>query len=285
VPGDNRSLAMPYGRVVRVLHDLEVTLTWSLPTETLLWAAAARAAGCRPDKDFPALRALFVGGEPLSPARRARITQIWNVPVVEEYGSTETGSLAGQCPAGQLHLWADRALFEVHDPSTGATNRDGHGQLVVTPLYRQAMPLVRYNLGDEVEVSYQPCDCGWILPTVRVLGRSAFGYDVAGATVTQARLEELVFALPACYDVMFWRAKAAPHRLALQIEVTPEHRAAARADLMAAIGAEYGIEAEITGLAPGTLVPHEVLTRTSDVIKPRSLFGPDESWDAALLYY
>ncbi|HXA59557.1 MAG TPA: phenylacetate--CoA ligase family protein, partial [Streptosporangiaceae bacterium] len=38
VPGDNRSLAMPYSRVVRVLHDLGVTLTWSMPTETLLWA-------------------------------------------------------------------------------------------------------------------------------------------------------------------------------------------------------------------------------------------------------
>ncbi|GFJ86580.1 phenylacetate--CoA ligase family protein [Phytohabitans rumicis] len=77
VPGDNRSLAMPYARVVRVLHDLGVTLTWSLPTETLLWAAAAKAAGYRADRDFPALRALFVGGEPLGTARKARIAELW----------------------------------------------------------------------------------------------------------------------------------------------------------------------------------------------------------------
>ena len=57
VPGDARSSAMPYSRVVRVLHDLGVTLTWSMPTECLLWAAAARLAGWQPAKDFPALRA------------------------------------------------------------------------------------------------------------------------------------------------------------------------------------------------------------------------------------
>src|SRR6185437_4328586 len=124
---------MPYARVVRILHDLEVTLSWSLPTETLIWAAAAGHAGYQPGRDFPALRALFVGGEPLSPARRLRIAETWGVPVVEEYGSTETGSLAGECPMGRLHLWADRAVFEVFDPDTERTRPDGHGQLVVTP--------------------------------------------------------------------------------------------------------------------------------------------------------
>jgi phenylacetate-CoA ligase len=285
VPGDNRSLAMPYARVVRVLHDLDVTLTWSLPTEPLLWAAAARAAGYEPARDFPTLRALFVGGEPLTPSRRARIEEIWGVPVVEEYGSTETGSLAGQCPQGTMHLWADRAVFEVHDPLTGYTSPAGRGQLVVTPLYREAMPLIRYNIADDVEVSYTPCGCGWKLPTVRVLGRSAFGYRVAGATVTQARLEELVFALPARHGVMFWRARAESERLRVELEVGGEHALGACADLATAIGNEYGIAAEVVSVPPGRLVPAEVLTRTGDVVKPRSLFGPGEDWNRALLYH
>jgi phenylacetate-coenzyme A ligase PaaK-like adenylate-forming protein len=140
VPADNRSLATPYSTVVRLLHDLDVTVTWSLAADTLLWAAAADLAGIH---DFPALRALFVGGDPLSPAKRDRIASIWGVPVVEEYGATETGSLAGQCPAGRLHLWADRAIFEVL--AGGRLSPAGRGQLVVTPLYREAMPLLRYN--------------------------------------------------------------------------------------------------------------------------------------------
>ena len=184
------------------MHDLGVTLTWSVPTECLIWAAAAAAAGHRPDTDFPALRALFVGGEPLTDARRRRISRLWGVPVVEEYGSTETGSLAGECPNGRMHLWADRALFEVYDPQTGQVNRDGRGELVVTPLYREAMPLIRYNLEDNVEVSYDECPCGWHLPTVRVLGRAAFGYPVGAARITQHRLEELVFELPVAYEVL-----------------------------------------------------------------------------------
>jgi phenylacetate-CoA ligase len=285
VPGDNRSLAMPYSRVVRVMHDLGVTLTWSMPTETLLWAAAARVAGHQPGADFPALRALFVGGEPLSPARRRRISQVWGVPVIEEYGSTETGSLAGECPHGRLHLWADRALFEVHDPQTGKTSSEGKGQLVVTPLYREAMPLLRYNIADDVEVSYQDCACGWHLPTVRVLGRSSFGYPVKDARITQARLEELVFDLPAEHEVLFWRAKADPELLRIEIEVPQRFRDAAVSALTEAVRAEYGITPQVTGVSPGGLVPTDVLTSVQDVVKPRSLFGPDEDWDKALLYY
>jgi phenylacetate-CoA ligase len=285
VPGDNRSLAMPYSRVVRLLHDLGVTLTWSLPTEPLLWAAAARRAGHRPGRDFPALRALFVGGEPLTATRRARIAELWQVPVVEEYGSTETGSLAGQCPHGRMHLWADRAYFEVFDPDSGELRREGRGQLVVTPLYRKAMPLLRYNIEDDVTVSCAPCPCGWRLPTVEVLGRSALAWSVRGVPVTQAALESLVYALPIRYEVLFWRAKAEPTGLRVDIEAEPGHHADATGALRLAIRDTLGIDAELRALAPGTLVPADVLTRTHDVVKPRCLFGPGEDWSTAWLYY
>ncbi|WP_035856475.1 phenylacetate--CoA ligase family protein [Cryptosporangium arvum] len=271
VPADNRSLAMPYARLVRVLHDLDVTVTWSLATETLLWAAAARLAGYSPAHDFPALRALFVGGDRLGRARRARIEELWGVPVVEEYGATEAGSLAGACPEGRLHLWADRVVCEVHDPVTGEITPAGRGRLVVTPLYREAMPLLRYAIEDEVEVSYRDCACGWWLPDVRVLGRSG--------ALTEAELDDHVFSLPAEYGVLFWRARTG-ERLELQIEVADRYRAAACADLTAAIG-----DVRVTAVPPGGLVPVARLTAWSDVLKPRSLFGPGEDWDTALRYY
>ncbi|GHD19690.1 phenylacetate--CoA ligase [Streptomyces violarus] len=285
VPGDNRSLAMPYARVVGALRNLDVTLTWSMPTELLLWAASARALGHEPDRDFPALRALFVGGEPLSPARRARISRLWGVPVVEEYGSTETGSLAGECPEGRLHLWADRVLFEVFDPRTGRFTREGAGQLVVTPLHRQAMPLLRYNLEDSVDISYDPCACGWVLPTVKVLGRAIYGHRVGTTLITQYELEDLVYRLPYEYGVLFWRAQTAGDRLRVEIEVAPEHATAAVAELTAALKRELSVESHVGCVPPGTLVPHDVLTKVPDVVKPRSLFGPDEDWNNAVLYY
>jgi len=285
VPADNRSVATPHARVLRLLHDLGVTLTWSLPTEALLWAAAAKRAGLRPDRDFPDLRALVVAGEPLSDVRRARIAHVWGVPVIEDYGSTETGGLAGQCPAGRLHLWADRLLIEVHDPRTGRTTATGHGELVVTPLCQEAMPLLRYNVEDDVEVSDEPCGCGWRLPTVRVFGRSSGGYRVGSASVTPLRLEELVFGLPVRYDVSFWRGRAERDRLVVELEVAEEHRFGACARLADAIRREWGIEPLVVGLPPGHLVPVETLTRQPEMMKPRGLVGPGESWDHAILYY
>ncbi|MFE6450647.1 phenylacetate--CoA ligase family protein [Nocardiopsis dassonvillei] len=285
VPGDNRSVATPLSRIVEVIRDLEVSLTWSMATETLLWSAAARAASLDPASDFPALRALFVGGDPLTPQRRHRISQIWGVPVVEEFGSTETGSLAGQCPAGNLHLWADRVLFEVVDPVSGASSPEGRGRLVVTPLYREAMPLLRYDLEDDVEVSHAECRCGWPLPTVRVLGRSAWEYRVGGRPVTQHALEAAVFELPAEYGVMFWRARAGQERLTLEFEVTARHRADAAARLARAVRDSLGVAADVRPVEPGTLVPHHTLTGSPDVVKPRSLFAEHEDWERALLYY
>lgn len=285
VPGDNRSLAMPYSRVLRVLHDLGVSLSWSMPTEPLMWAAAARAHGYHPGTDFPALRALYVGGEPLSTARRKRISEIWGVPVVEEYGATETPCLGGQCPHGRMHLWADQAIYEVYDQRTGRISREGRGQLVVTQLYRQAMPLLRYNIGDEVEVSLvDDCACGWHLPTVRVLGRAGYGYPVGQVKVTQSELEELVFELPVEHQVLFWRGRADPALLRIEIEVPDAHREAACAALTDAVRATFGCPVEVSGVAVGTLVPTEVFTGVHDVVKPRSLFGADEDWSKALLY-
>jgi phenylacetate-CoA ligase len=281
VPADNRSLAMPYAKVVRVLRDLGVTLTWSLATDTLLWAAAARLAGRDPGRDFPALRALFVGGDPLGPAKKKRIEEIWNAPVVEEYGATETGSLAGECPHGRLHLWADRALFEVYDPISGKVSDQGRGQLVVTPLYREAMPLLRYNIEDAVEVSHPDCPCGWQLPVVRVLGRSAWSVG----SLTQGDIEDLVFGLPAEYGVMFWRARLEGSTLRVQIEVLPGHRLIAERQLREAIGQAHDIEAVIESLPPGSLVPSHLLTAEPEVVKPRGLFRAGEDWNKALEYY
>ena len=283
VPADMQSRLTPVSEVVRIMRDLEVSITWSLPTETLLWAAAARAAGYRPDTDFPALRAMFVGGEPLSPARRRRIAEIWNVPVVQEYGSTETGTIAGECQYGALHLWADRAIFEVHNPRSGTTAPTGAGQLVVTPLHREAMPLLRYNLEDDVEIDDTDCACGWHLPAVRVYGRAGFGYPVRQIRVSQLHLEELVFGLPSALGVLFWRARAEPNRLFVEIEVPDDARNTACGLLAKAVDAAYGVPREVTGVPTGTVVPNRLLIATHEGPKPRNLFGPGEDWTRAII--
>ncbi|MQY10072.1 Phenylacetate-coenzyme A ligase [Streptomyces sp. RB5] len=282
VPGDCRSLAVPYARVVRLLRDLPVTLTWSTPSESLLWVAAARAAGYGADA-FASLRALYVAGEPMSAARRRRIEEIFGAPVVEEYGCTEVGPLAGDCPHGRMHFWADRVLPEILDPRTGAVAPQGTGQLVITPLFREAMPLVRYNIEDLVELRYEDCPCGWQLPTVRVLGRLGQGYPVGGRRLGQVQVEELVYRLPAAYGVLFWRARAEPDRLVVQLEVPGEGVAEACAQLAESVRTELDVRCEVGAVPPGTLVPAELLARKLDAMKPRKLFGPAEDWDHAVV--
>ncbi|MGI8459179.1 MAG: phenylacetate--CoA ligase family protein [Propionibacteriaceae bacterium] len=284
LPGDNRSSVVPYPRVVRVLHDLGVTLTWSNPTECLLWAATAQRRGLDPARDFPNLRALYVGGEPMSPARRATIARVWQVPVIDEYGCTELGSLAGRCAHDELHLWADRVQPEVYDPVTGTISDTGEGELVVTPLFLQAMPLIRYNLHDWVRVDAEPCRCGWVLPTVSVRGRAEQGYPVGPARVTQIALEQLVFSLPDELGVWFWRARAERDRLHVQIEVADHFRAAARDELTQTVLTTLGVPCEVEALPVGTLVPTDVLVGTAQSLKPRALFGPGESWDQAVVF-
>ncbi|WP_026127942.1 phenylacetate--CoA ligase family protein [Nocardiopsis lucentensis] len=286
VPADNRSAVVTYARVVRMLRDLDVTVTWSLPTECLLWAAAARTAGLDPGRDFPSLRALLVAGEPLTAARRNAISRAWGgIPVMQDYGSTETGSLAGECGHGRLHLWADRFIPQVMDPDTGRSARTGVGNLVITTLYREAMPLVRYDLEDRVRVSEEECPCRWHLPTVEVLGRDAGTHAVAGVRVTPGQIERAVFSLPGEHGVLFWRARAREDLLEVELEVDPRYEAAARAQVASALREDPRVRSRVLGVPPGTLVPESVLRGEQRFVKPRHLFGPGEDWDEAVLYY
>lgn len=176
-------------------------------------------------------------------------------------------------------------MAEVYDPETGESSREGRGRLVITTLYRQAMPLVRYDLEDTVEVSSAECGCGWHLPVVRVLGRSAGGAPVGGVRVTPHQLERLVFELPAEQGVLFWRARAGESLLEIEIEVSPLHSAAACAALEAAVGTALGVPCKVRGVPAGTVVPLETLTRGHEFVKPKSLFARGEDWDKALIYY
>lgn len=286
VPADNRSSVVTHARVVRLLRDLDVTVAWCLPTEGLLWAASARALGLRPDRDFPALRGFVVAGEPLGEPRRRRISSIWGgIPVVQDYGSTETGSLAGECSAGSLHLWADRFVPQVYDPVTGRNDTTGTGELVITTLYREAMPLVRYNLRDNVRISEVECSCGLGLPAVEVLGRDESSCVVSGLRISQRQLEDAVFALPESFGVMFWRARSHGDFLEIEFEVATASRDAAATALADLIKSATGVEVRVRPVPPSTIVPSEVLTRLPKFVKPRNLFDVSEDWDRAVNYW
>lgn len=286
IPADNRSKLMPYAKVVRLLRDLHVTVAWCLPTEVALWAAAARAAGLDPARDFPALRAFVVAGEPMSEARRARLSSVWGGRrIFEDYGSTETGSLGGECQEGRLHLWDDRLFFEVMDDLTGRAGLHGEGQLIVTTLYREGMPLVRYALEDRVLVEPAGCPCGSPHATVRVLGRASSAVAVGAHSFLPVDLESIVYSLPESYGVLFWRARLAGASLAVEIEPARGQEDLACDELAHEIFRRLGVRAEVRTPAGDPIVPARLLTESAPFQKPRFLFAAHEDWRQATDYW
>jgi phenylacetate-CoA ligase len=106
-----------------------------------------------------------VGGEQLCSFQRAEIQSILASRVIDSYGATETGALAGECPAGSMHVFADHIHLEIFCGDAPAPSGE-IGDVVVTSLYNSTMPLVRYRVGDRARLSPEGCVCGLPYPVI-----------------------------------------------------------------------------------------------------------------------
>ena len=136
------------------------------------------------------------------------IERTWGCRTHAHYGMTEVGyGLAVQCSCGGGHhvRHAD-VLVEIVDPRDGSPLPAGEeGEVVVTTLGHEAMPLLRYRTGDRASLEVTPCPCGGLLPRLgRILGRIDGSVDLGGKTITQEELDEMVYASEAVRD---YRAK------------------------------------------------------------------------------
>ena len=118
---------------------------------------------------------LFCTGENLYDFQRSYLAKAWSARVVNEWGCTESGVIAFECPEeGRLHLSVDNLAVEfLADGRPAAVGEPG--EAVITELYSADAPLIRYRLGDvAVPGDGAPCPCGRGLPTIlRVEGRSS----------------------------------------------------------------------------------------------------------------
>ncbi len=129
------------------------------------------------------------------------IEETWHCRVFTHYGMTETGFGGGvQCEAGLGYHLRDADLFiEIVDSKTGAQLPAGqYGEVVLTTLQNEAMPLIRYRTGDIARLLTGSCHCGGILPRLdKVMGRSANIILLEnGESISIHDLDEIMFAIP-----------------------------------------------------------------------------------------
>jgi hypothetical protein len=128
------------------------------------------------------------------------IRNLWGSEVFTHYGMTESGfGLAVQCKAREAHHLRDAEyIVEIIDPATGQSLPDGQwGELALTSLCNEAMPLVRYRTGDITRRIVEPCPCGGTLPRLdKIKGRVS---SLAQKYPIHA-LDEALFRLPGLLD-------------------------------------------------------------------------------------
>ncbi|MFW5692587.1 MAG: phenylacetate--CoA ligase family protein [Thermoguttaceae bacterium] len=114
------------------------------------------------------LQMIITTAEILGPMRE-EISEAFDVPVYDSYGLREAALVAHECSRQTLHATEEQLILETIDPAT-LEPTEGEGELVVTSLISDVMPMIRYRTGDVVSLDDAPCSCGRTLRGLRVTG-------------------------------------------------------------------------------------------------------------------
>lgn len=120
-------------------------------------------------------KAIFSTGEVLTPQYRAMAGTVFKCPVLDSYGHMEGTVAISQCMDGGYHINSDYGILEFSDGRSSSDGKEMLASAIGTSLYNRAMPLIRYDVGDDIELfaKSRSCPCGRTLPLVRAVhGRS-----------------------------------------------------------------------------------------------------------------
>lgn len=175
------------------------------------------------------LRIFIIGSEPHSAEMRDQIEELYGVKAFNSYGLSEVcGPGVGfECPAQNgIHLWEDYFLVEIIDPETGKVLPAGEeGELVLTTLKREAMPLLRYRTGDLTRIIPEPCPCGRShLRIDRIKGRADDMLIINGVNLFPVQIERKIMGFPGVGKnyVIEIRKENYMDRLYVKVEVDKE---------------------------------------------------------------
>ncbi|MBQ4567512.1 MAG: phenylacetate--CoA ligase [Desulfovibrio sp.] len=182
-------------RQIKLAKDFRTSVAHILPSYALILGEHLRKMGEDP-RDFP-LRIALVGAEPYTEEFRQRIESLFAMKAYNSYGLSEMNGpgVAFECLAQDgLHIWEDAYIAEIVDPETGQPVPDGTvGELVMTCLCRQGMPILRYRTRDLTRFLPGQCACGRHHRRMdRIVGRADDMFIVKGVNIYPMQIEQVI---------------------------------------------------------------------------------------------
>ncbi|WP_324825210.1 phenylacetate--CoA ligase [Sinanaerobacter sp. ZZT-01] len=181
---------------IMIMKDFRTSALISTPSYALHMAEIAREMGIEPKTDLNIKIGLF-GGEGSTEAMRKELVDSWGLFATENYGMSELigPGVSGECEAlCGMHINEDHFLPEIIDPKTGKVLGEGEvGELVITTITKEALPIIRYRTKDITSLHYEKCKCG--RTTVRmskIQGRSDDMLILGGVNVFPSQIEEVL---------------------------------------------------------------------------------------------
>jgi phenylacetate-CoA ligase len=183
-------------RQIEMIRDFGVSVIHCTPSYAMHLSEVAEEAKLQ----LPSLRIGMFGAEPWSETLRRSLENRLGITAFDSYGLSELfgPGVAFECEERSgLHIWHDSYLVEIIDPKTGEQLSDGErGELVVTPLVKEAMPLLRYRTGDVTMKLEDGCLCGRGQKIARITGRSDDMLVIRGINVFPSQIEHVLLKIP-----------------------------------------------------------------------------------------
>ncbi len=186
-------------RQIMIMQDFGSTVLTCTPSYSLFMAEEAYAEGI--DIKSLKLRVGIFGAEPWSEEMRNEIESKLNLTAIDIYGLSEImgPGVAIECIEAKrgLHIWEDHFIPEIINPETGERLPEGErGELVITTITKQGIPLIRYRTRDITSITYEPCICGRTHARItRMSGRSDDMLIIRGVNVFPSQIEAVLVGI------------------------------------------------------------------------------------------
>lgn len=251
---------------IMYMRDFGTTLLVATPSYALRLAEVACQMGIDPKKDLK-VKIGLVGSELLTDAMREEMHKLWgyDMLVTSNYGMSELmgPGVSGECEhLCGMHINEDYFIPEIIDPKTGEVLPAGEkGELVITCIYKEALPLIRYRTKDVTRLIYEPCKC--VRTTCRMEnldGRTDDMLKIRGVNVFPSQIEEVILSVEEIgphYEIIVTRKDHAD-RLAIRVELlkaTDSYKELEEIDkkIRAKLRLVLGLDAKISLESPNTL--------------------------------